>query len=453
MISTTEELEVQVINNTDVYYHVTVLSNFFLGYDKYSRTYSKTGIPNSSYPGIFFLLDRSNLHVGIDKASKLLDRLNLTNNKLIVIETKTGDAQIKANDVTDTKLGEYIEQNWINVLNIYYWTDEKLNNIRIEDAVALSYQLNLPDNNAFESLRPRSASLLPVASGCQAKCPFCFSTASISTEQKQSKLDIEHIHSYLSNAKHQGAERAVITGGGEPGLLKTQHLLDLISVCKSYFDKVVLITNGYSIAKGHDPVKELSRLCTAGLSVLSISRHHFDREKNAQLMGLDIDSEAIAIAANQLVPQIHNLNLRWICVLQKGGIDSKGALKQYLDWSFQNKVSQICFKELYVSSSSESLYYEKQANDWSYMNQVPLSMLLDYAREQEWEQIDQLPWGSPIYKVSKGAESIIVAAYTEPSVSWELANKQCRSWNLMADGRCYASLESKDSEINLDEPI
>ena len=42
-----------------------------------------------------------------------------------------------------------------------------------------------------------------------------------------------------------------------------------------------------------------------------------------------------------------------------------------------------------------------------------------------------------------------IAAYTEPSVSWELAQGECRSWNLLADGRCYASLETKHSEINI----
>jgi hypothetical protein len=137
--------------------------------------------------------------------------------------------------------------------------------------------------------------------------------------------------------------------------------------------------------------------------------------------------------------------------LQKGGIDSLELLQSYIDWTFKLGVTQICFKELYVSSSSESIYFNKAANDWSYENQVPLSLVTEMAVQQRWELLSKLPWGSPVYKVRQGRKSITIAAYTEPTVSWELANKQCRSWNVMADGKCFASLESRDSIINLED--
>jgi len=40
-----------------------------------------------------------------------------------------------------------------------------------------------------------------------------------------------------------------------------------------------------------------------------------------------------------------------------------------------------------------------------------------------------------------------VAAYTEPSVGWERAHGLVRSWNLMADGTCLASLEDPASAL------
>jgi hypothetical protein len=40
-----------------------------------------------------------------------------------------------------------------------------------------------------------------------------------------------------------------------------------------------------------------------------------------------------------------------------------------------------------------------------------------------------------------------VAAYTEPSVFWERSRGMCRSWNLMADGTCYANLETAASVV------
>jgi hypothetical protein len=39
-------------------WHVTVLSNFARGYDKYARVYSKAGIAESTFPDRFFLLRR-----------------------------------------------------------------------------------------------------------------------------------------------------------------------------------------------------------------------------------------------------------------------------------------------------------------------------------------------------------------------------------------------------------
>ncbi|MEZ0091017.1 hypothetical protein ABH925_002176 [Streptacidiphilus sp. EB129] len=40
-----------------------------------------------------------------------------------------------------------------------------------------------------------------------------------------------------------------------------------------------------------------------------------------------------------------------------------------------------------------------------------------------------------------------IAAYTEPSLLWERTSGIARSWNVMADGRCDASLEDQASEI------
>lgn len=430
------------------YYHVTVLSNFLSGFDKYKRAYDKSMIKESSYPDVFFLLKKSNLHIGIRKANKLLAKLDKPGNRLIVIETIINSNLASQNNITDTLLGEYIDRSWINVKQVYYWNNNTMIHSRIEDLVAESYKVNNISNKNYSSLIPRSISFLPVAKGCQAKCAFCFSAASISIEQKQTSLSERTIHSALRKASAAGASRAVITGGGEPGLLSKNQLARIISLSKQYLNKVVLITNGYALVKDREIDDTLFFLADAGLSVLSVSRHHHNREINSQLMNLDIDSERIANAISKIDK---NLILRWICVLQKGGIDSYESLQDYIDWTFNLGVSQICFKELYVSSSSESIYFNKAANDWSYKNQVPLSLVTEMAVQQGWELLNKLPWGSPVYRVRRGKQSITIASYTEPTVSWELANKQCRSWNVMADGKCFASLESRESIINLED--
>ena len=123
----------------------------------------------------------------------------------------------------------------------------------------------------------------------------------------------------LIKASKAGATRAVITGGGEPGLLSVNQLTQIICLSKQYFNKVVLITNGYTLIKDSDIKRTLNIFADAGLNVLSVSRHHHNRARNGQLMNLDIDSEYIAKSLSKIDK---GLTLRWVCVLQKGGIDS-----------------------------------------------------------------------------------------------------------------------------------
>ena len=65
-------------------YHVTVLSNFARAFDKYSMVYSKARIPESTFPDRFFLLRQDEVEIGVAKASRLLGRLGLEGDRLIV---------------------------------------------------------------------------------------------------------------------------------------------------------------------------------------------------------------------------------------------------------------------------------------------------------------------------------------------------------------------------------
>jgi hypothetical protein len=40
-----------------------------------------------------------------------------------------------------------------------------------------------------------------------------------------------------------------------------------------------------------------------------------------------------------------------------------------------------------------------------------------------------------------------VAAYTEPSLFWERSRGLARSWNVMSDGTCLASLEDRGTDV------
>lgn len=422
--------------NPTTLYHVTLLSNLARAYDRYAGTYSKASIPESRFPDRFFLLRADELAAGIAKGRDLLSRTALVGDRLLVLRTLVDAGELHAN--TRTGVGQYVARDWLTLAGVHSVADdETLTDVQLEEALAASLRVLSPALLPYDSLVPRSVSILPVALGCQAACPFCYSKASASVEQATASLDWGRVRAVLQAGRERGAERAVITGGGEPGLLPLPDLVRLVGTCAEVFPKVVLITNGYFLQRR---IEAVASLRDAGLSVLSVSRHHHDDARNADLMRLDTRPQVLAASAS-------GVRLRWVCVLQRGGIDSPEDLAAYLDWVSELGVEEVCFKELYVSTSQESVYHERAANEWSRRQQVPLRLVLDFARDHGWSEVARLPWGAPIYRTVWRGRPLQVAAYTEPSLFWERTHGLARSWNLMADGRCLASLEDRGSEV------
>ena len=427
------------LEKLDDRFYVTLLSNFARGYDKYARIYSKQAIPESRHPGLFFLLTRDDIGIGIKKTASLMARKGKAGDRMIAIRSSLSSNLLHPN--TTTGLGEVIARDWVDVRSLCWVDNAGLGaEVSVEEAYAASLLLHRAELASYESLRPRTVSVLPVAVSCEAACRFCFSKASASVDQAVGAPDMGRVREVLLAAKTAGAERAVITGGGEPGMLDPLVLRELAGTCSGQFDKVVLITNGYFLSKR---TSELSALHQAGVEVLAVSRHHHDPDRNAALMRLRTCSEDLPA----LVRRSPGIKLRWICVLQKGGIDSENELCAYLSWAARNGVSEICFKELYVSTTQESVYHSRPANEWSACHQVPLRLILDFASDHGWSEVSRLPWGAPVFRGRWEGAPMQIAAYTEPSLFWERSNGICRSWNLMADGRCLASLEDRRSEV------
>lgn len=435
-------------------YHVTVLSNFARAFDKYSHCYAKAGIPESTYPDRFYLLERSDLHIGYQKASQLLEKLAIPGNRLIALETEVDPRLIQEN--TTTGRGVFIQSDHIRLSGLY---DLKPNDngiaIRravVEEMTAASLRLSSQQFQEFAALRPRTLSILPIAQGCQAKCAFCFSKASISADQAPYRPDWDTVGAWLDKAAAHGAERAVITGGGEPTLLPFAQLEKLIACCAERFSKVVLISNGHAFATlaQAERIAHLRALHDAGLSVLSLSRHHFDAQHNERIMKLNTPVEAIVSTWREHRHLWPNLRLRFICVLQDGGVEDEETLEHYLTWAADQGIEEICFKELYVSTSTESMYFDRAANDWSRHHQVPLALVTDFAARAGFSIAHRPPWGAPVFAGEWAGRPMRIAAYTEPSLYWERTHGIARSWNVMADGRCYASLEDRASELTLE---
>ncbi len=435
---------------------MTVLSNFARAFDKYTHCYAKAGIPESTYPVRFYLLERGDLDIGYQKASQLLEKLAIPGNRLILLETQVDPALIQEN--TATGRGVFIHADHIR-LSALYDLEPKDGGMAwrrtvIEDMTAASLRLLSGQFQAFAALRPRTLSILPIAQGCQAKCAFCFSKASISSDQAAYRPDWDTLGAWLDKAAAHGAERAVITGGGEPTLLPFVQLEKLIACCAERFSKVVLISNGHAFATlaQAERIARLRALHDAGLRVLSLSRHHFDAQRNERIMKLNTPVEALASTWREHRHLWPDLRLRFICVLQDDGVEDDATLAQYLTWAADLGVEEICFKELYVSTSTESMYFDRAANDWSRHHQVPLALVTSFAAREGFAVEHRLPWGAPVFAGKWAGRPMRIAAYTEPSLYWERSHGIARSWNVMADGHCFASLEDRASELTLETP-
>jgi len=343
---------------------------------------------------------------------------------------------MRPNDVTGTGVGWRWPAPEVPLSGLA-WVDAegRLLPTRHEDVTAHAFQLNDARLARWDECRPRSFSVLPVARACQAKCAFCFSKASVSDLERQQSASLEHVLAWAEEAVRRGAERAVITGGGEPTLLAKEKLLALTRGLSERFAKTLLISNGARLDAGL-----ISDLREHGLTTLALSRHGLDAAHDARVMGLAVNSAHVAQLAVEA-----GLRVRAICVLQQQGVASVDEVQAYVRRSVREGFHEVCFKELYVSSLSENPWAPSTANRFCEENQVPLAVVLEAMRALGLVQRDALPWGSPVFEGEVEGRRVKVAAYTEPSVGWERANRLVRSWNVMADGACVASLEDPKS--------
>lgn len=417
-------------------------------------------LPESRYPDAFYLHAEDDDHsVGIRKASSLLAKLGIRGDKVICIKSILPCADddpadnlcVTPNTITGTGLGHHWPRPALPVSTISCCDDGNdmppvFRLMRVEDIYALAYKLEDSSQTPWAMLEPRSFSVLPIAAACQANCAFCFSKSSISSEISHSPLSLSRVSETALAAKRRGAGRAVITGGGEPGLMPHERLTELIRLLSEIFGRVVLITNAFHLSRCDESrrLQIIGDYARAGLSVLAVSRHASTRARNDEIMGVQTDAEAVFASSALAAPEIRR---RLICVLQQGAVDSAIAIDEYIEAAATMKADEICFKELYVSTSIESSYASAQENEWCEKHRVPLDHVVTHLEHRGSKTVARLPWGSPVFETAANDRMLRIAAYTEPSVGWERWHRIARSWNLVADGRCFASLEDADSEV------
>jgi hypothetical protein len=415
------------------------LSNWLRGFDRYGMRYSKARITESTYRDAFYLLrEDESWAPGLGKVRKLVAKLGLGGDRVVALRARLPSEAVKQNDVTGTDIGWRWPSPEVPLSGVA-WVDDggQLVPTRHEDVTAHAFQLHDATLARWDECRPRSFSVLPVARACQASCAFCFSKASVSDLERQQSASLEHVLAWADEAVRRGAERAVVTGGGEPTLLAREKLLALTRGLSERFSKTLLISNG---ARLDAPF--INDLRHHGLTTLALSRHGLDAEHDARVMGLSVNSAEVARSGVKA-----GLRVRAICVLQRQGVATVEDVRAYVQRSVREGFHEVCFKELYVSSLSENPWAPSVVNRFCEENQVPLAVVLEAMKSLGFVKRDELPWGSPVFEGEVEGRRVKVAAYTEPSVGWERANRFVRSWNVMADGSCLASLEDPKSRV------
>lgn len=429
------------------------MSNWISGYDRYSGVLSKRLFPNARYPTHFYMFKKgSDYSIGIEKARAMAKRLGENGGKVAWVESvlDVGLGRMEPNAITGTGVGWAWPSPEIPVSKCgIVAADGAMEELLHEQLTANAYAACRGESLSWASCAPRTISVLPIAMACQASCAFCFSKASASEAARQRALDPSLAKDWARAAKRAGASRAVITGGGEPTLAKRAALAELIAILSKEVGPTLIITNGLVWGALSDGAltERLDELSEAGLSTIALSRHGVDRESSARIMGMDANAERLSSA----ISKHGKMKNRAICVLQKGGIESLDDIQSYLAARAQEGVGEVCFKELYVSSLSENPWAMSRENQFAIKNQVPLSVAVGGLLNLGFVESMRLPWGSPVFEGRIEGVKMSVAAYTEPSVGWEMANRIARSWNLMADGKCLASLEDPESLLTLPE--
>jgi hypothetical protein len=432
---------------TEAFVAFIPLSNWLRGFDRYAMAYSKRAIVESTWPDAFYLLREDEpWEVGLGKSRRLIAKLGRANDRVVALRAAlpVGEGGISRNDVTGTGVGWRWPSPTVPLSGVA-WVDERgaLQPTHHEEITAQAFCLGDDSLTSWAACRPRSFSVLPVVRACQARCAFCFSKASVSELARQPTLTLATVAAWARRSRARGAERAVITGGGEPTLLPRETLRGLVATLATQFPTTLLITNGAVLDLGR-----LTELRAAGLTTLGVSRHGLTPDGDERVMGLRVDAGLLARAGREL-----GLRTRAICVLQRGGVEDARGVTAYLERSAAEGFAEVCFKELYVSSLSENRWAGSAVNAYARTHQVPLKVVLEGLDGLGFVRTASLPWGSPVFEGTVRGRTMRVAAYTEPSVGWERSHGLARSWNLMADGACVASLEDPGSVLEREEAV
>jgi len=256
-------------------------------------------------------------------------------------------------------------------------------------------------------------------------------------------ISIKRLSWAIEVAKQGGANRALITGIGEPTLAPSHIETYLKELGQSTWTTVALQTNGLRLVQPRfaDPDAGLLRRWKAlGLSTVIVSTVHFDRELNRKIYCLDdYQYPDLKILIEAL--KSFGYAVRLSTVMLRGYIDSLELVQQMAVFAGRIGANQITF----VPVTRPMYGHDYQAEHWTAQHAIDDSEL---ARIQTFfaanaQRMKEFPHGTVVYKLNGQQVGFSNCLRRAP-------HGQMRQLIFLPDGRIRPAWDSDDALSQLD---
>ena len=277
------------------------------------------------------------------------------------------------------------------------------------------------------TLEISSLSVMVGSPACNLRCPFCISKQTYRVEApSHCAVPLARI-AFLADKFLRvcaGLPYGIITGKGEPTLVSTEALGEIIEVLYAGGKGLIpeLQTNGTRLDE-----EKLASWRAKGLNTVALSCVSHRDEVNSRILS----DGAVKWNLDRVVRIARDLGLlvRVTLVTVKGGVDSEPELGSFLDWAEQAGVHQVTFRRA-GSPRQPGLPGSEAVSTWIRNNRVEPDFVLKILSERGQEQ-DAFPWARCFS--CQGMSVVVTDCMTPPK------DRVVRHAVIQPDGHLYGS--------------
>lgn len=187
---------------------------------------------------------------------------------------------------------------------------------------------------------------------CSANCQFCSEHLVRQGKAMVCKDICDNYIDKLNNILENLKEISVFLSlsGKEPteSLSFVENVLAAVAIFENTGGEIsskVMYSNLSGVVNNLDKVKQLIE--EYNINRIECSRHHFDEEINQSIMRFKQQKIKENIIFENIIKKLSAMvEIKLVCVIQRGGIDTFDKVCRYLDWARTIGVKQVVFREL-----------------------------------------------------------------------------------------------------------